>query len=150
MKNIRDMSDREIKRRYYSLINQSRQTFAEQQKIERFLESPLLMSFLMVLWLLMAFIFLFFIWIAPKEGFQLFLFGGIPLFILLLTTRHYKKEWQKKHRQVRLIQRKVDNFRSDIEKANRNVPIYPFTYGYALDPTDSYPFDEYPYSEFEE
>ncbi|MCL7748752.1 hypothetical protein [Halalkalibacter alkaliphilus] len=152
MKNIKDMSDQEIKGRYYSLINQSRQTFYEQQKIERFLESPLLMCCFMVLWLWMAFIFLFFIWIAPREGFQLFLIGGIPLAILLFTTRHYKKEWSQKKRKVNQIHYQLDAFRTKLEKAKRDIPPYPFTEAssYPLDYKATYPFDEYTYYEFEE
>ncbi|WP_078427286.1 hypothetical protein [Alkalihalobacterium alkalinitrilicum] len=80
MKNIRDMSDQEIKNRYYAMINRSRQIFYEKQKIESFLESPLLMCCFIVLWLLMAFIFLFFIWIAPKEGFQPFFIWRDPAY----------------------------------------------------------------------
>ncbi|OLO39254.1 hypothetical protein BTR23_09410 [Alkalihalophilus pseudofirmus] len=146
MKNIRDMSDQEIKNHYYAIINRSRQVFYEKQKIESFLESPLLMCCFIVLWLLMAFIFLFFIWIAPKEGFQLFLFGGVPLFILLLTTRHYKKRWLQKEQQLDQLHYQLDAFRASLEKEKRDIPAYPFIESssyYPYEKYDRYPFDEY-------
>ncbi|OLO26781.1 hypothetical protein BTR23_22110 [Alkalihalophilus pseudofirmus] len=127
MKNVREMTDKEIEDYYYSLIYTSRKLFSEQQKLVRYLESPFIMCCYMVLWLLMAFIFLFFIWIAPKEGFQLFLFGGIPLLILLLTSRHYRKELHRKEIQLNQIQYQLDQFRTKLEKARRDIPPYPFT-----------------------
>ncbi|MFV8828463.1 hypothetical protein [Alkalihalobacterium sp. APHAB7] len=146
LEDIREMSDQEIKSHYYAMINQSRHEFNEKQKIERYLESPLLMCCFMVLLLMMAFIFLFFIWIAPKEGFQLFLFFGTPLFILLFTTRHYRKKWLQKKQKINLLHHQLDDFRAKLEKARKEIPAYPFTGTssyYPYEKFDSYPFDEY-------
>ncbi|WP_078552266.1 hypothetical protein [Bacillus alkalicellulosilyticus] len=152
MKPIREWSDTEIKNHYYSLIYTSRRVFNEKQRIDSFLESPLLMCALMVLWLWMAFIFLFFIWIAPEEGFKLFVIGGIPLAILLMMTRYHKKERIRKKRHLNQLQYKLDSFRAKLEKAKRPIPEYPYTEvsSYALDYGDTYPFDEYTYYHFEE
>jgi hypothetical protein len=152
MKKIREMSDKQIKNHYYSLINKARKASYEIQKIENFLESPLLMCAFMFLWSWMAFIFLFFIWITPLEGFKLFLIGGIPLTILLFTTRHHKNERIQKKRQLHQLHFRLDSFRAKLEKANRAIPAYPFTEvtSYSLDCGDSYPFDEYTNYPFEE
>ncbi|UCZ54939.1 hypothetical protein LGQ02_09410 [Bacillus shivajii] len=152
MNNVREMNDQQIKNHYYALIHTSRKTFNEQQKIERVLESPILMSCYMVLWLSMGFIFFFFIWIAPKEGFQLFLFFGLPLIILLITTRYLKRQWRLKEQNVKQIHYQLDVFRAKLKKSGKEIPAYTFTHSiYSLnDDVLNSPFDEYPYDRFED
>ncbi|MCD8511362.1 MAG: hypothetical protein LRY73_16875 [Bacillus sp. (in: Bacteria)] len=89
---INYMTEKQIKDHYYSLIYQSRKVFFEKQKLESFLDNPLLMCCFMTLWLLIAITLLFFIWAIPDLGLDLLLFGGFPLSILHLITYFVKKK----------------------------------------------------------
>ncbi|WP_026675327.1 hypothetical protein [Alkalihalobacterium bogoriense] len=153
MNNIKDLSAKEIRNKYYSLIYTSRRIFHEKQKIDSFLENSLLMCAFILLWLWMGFILLFFIWIAPREGFQLFLIGGIPLAILLLITRYYKKQSLRKRQQINQLRYKIDSFRAKLKKAKKPIPDYPFSDvfdGTYFEHDGTYPFDEYTYYPFED
>ncbi|MDG5790159.1 hypothetical protein QA612_22220 [Evansella sp. AB-P1] len=122
---IREMSDREIKTYYYGMIQESRSTFSQFQRIESILDSPLLISVYMVLWGLvtLAVVFLFLI---PDLGLDLLGMFGIPLGILLLITRRLRKTMISKQRLVNHYHRQLDNFRYNLEKENRDIPDYPF------------------------
>lgn len=126
MKRVNDMTDKEIKKHYYYLINQSRAFYSEKMKVESFLDSPLLMCCFMVLWLWMGLTFLLFIIGVPDIALPLLFMGGIPLGILLLTTRYFKGVRKEKHRIMDYYDNQIISFRNEIENRGRTFPDYPF------------------------
>lgn len=123
---INDMTNKQIKDHYYSLIYQSRRLFHEKQRLESFLDNPLLMCCFMTLWLLIAITLLFFIWAIPDLGIDLLLLGGIPLSVLHFITYLVKRNRKDKLRLLNRVDYEIKTFRRDIEKARREVPDYPF------------------------
>ncbi|MBU9711235.1 hypothetical protein KS419_05785 [Bacillus tamaricis] len=125
MKTIRESTDQEIKSYYYLLISESRNTFAHYQRLQSFLESPLLMCVYIVLWGLVGFSVMTF-WLFPDPDFSLLLVSGIPLCILLMVTKHSRKEMNKSEQLVDRYHIQLDSFRSKLEQANRTIPDYPY------------------------